>query len=256
MKNHFLMPYAGNKRNECEDLYNEIKNKLDVITTIMEPFCGSSAFSYYISTKHPNKYEYILNDNNKFLIQLYSIAKDEKKLIKLVQILNSKLQDIDKDKYKIIINEDNIIGWIIKNKIYNLKPGLFPNDTTTRPLLKSFDYMLTCPVINFLRNEKIKFYNVDAITLIEKYKNNKKCLIFLDPPYLISCNDMYKDAKVNVYEYLFNNKIENMKAFVLLCLESNWIIKLLFNGLIKKEYDKQYQMTKKKTTHIIISNFV
>ena len=63
MKNHFLLPYPGNKRNEVEGLYNEIINKLDDITTIIEPFYGSSAFSYYILTKHPKRFQYILNDN-------------------------------------------------------------------------------------------------------------------------------------------------------------------------------------------------
>ena len=253
MKNHFLLSYFGNKRNEVEGLYNEIINKLEVITTIIEPFCGSSAFSYYISTKHPKRFQYILNDNNKFLIQLYLIAKDETKLKKLVAVLNNKIKNIDREKYNLIIQEDNIIGWLIKNRIYNIHPGLFPNDE--KRVLKSFDYLFNCPIINFLRNEKIKIYNMDAIKLMEAYSNNNKCLIFLDPPYLVSCNDFYKDAKVNIYEYLFNNKIENMKASLLLCLEKNWIIEMLFNGQIKKEYGKKYESSKKHTTHFIISNF-
>ena len=253
MKNHFLLPYPGNKRNECEGIYNEIINKLDDITTIIEPFCGSSACSYYISTKHPKRFQYILNDNNKYLIQLYLIAKDESKLNKFIKVLDNKIKDLNKEKYDLIAKEDNLISWMITHKIYNIRAGLFP--TTGRPILKTFEYLKTCPIITFLQNENIKFYNVDAIRLMDAYTNNKKCLIFLDPPYLVSCNDFYKDAKVNIYEYLFNNKIENMKASLLLCLEKNWIIELLFNGQIKKEYGKKYEGSKKNTTHIIISNF-
>ena len=59
---------------------------------------------------------------------------------------------------------------------------------------------------------------------------------------------------VNIYEYLYKNNIDNMKALIILCLESNWIIKILFNNQIKKEYVKQYQISKKKTNHLIISN--
>jgi len=253
MKNHFLLSYFGNKRNEAEGLYNEIINKLDDITTIIEPFCGSSAFSYYISTKHPKRFEYILNDNNKYLIQLYLIAKDDNKLKKFVELLNNKIKNINRDKYNLIIKEDNVIGWLIKHRIYNIRPGLYPNNE--KSIIKTFDYLFNCPIITFLRNEKIKFYNIDAIRIMETYKNNSKCLIFLDPPYLVSCNDFYKDAKVNIYEYLFNNKIDTLKASLLLCLEKNWIIELLFNGHIKKEYGKKYESSKKNTTHIIITNF-
>ena len=69
MKNHFIIPYFGNKRMEVENLYNVIKDKLDEVDIIIEPFCGSSAMSYYISTQHPKKIKYILNDNNKKLIE-------------------------------------------------------------------------------------------------------------------------------------------------------------------------------------------
>ena len=65
---------------------------------------------------------------------------------------------------------------------------------------------------------------------------------------------MYLDTQVNIYEYLSNNTIDKMKATILLCLEDNWIIKLLFNKFIKSSYNKQYEVSKKKTTHLIISN--
>ena len=97
MKNHFFFGYAGNKRNECETIYDEIKNKLDNITTIIEPFCGTSAFSYYLSLKCPKQFKYVLNDNNIFLIQLYVIAKDEKKLEKLIKLLDEKIKGINKE---------------------------------------------------------------------------------------------------------------------------------------------------------------
>lgn len=41
MKNHFIFSYAGNKRNEAENIAEKIN--FDNITTIIEPFCGSAA---------------------------------------------------------------------------------------------------------------------------------------------------------------------------------------------------------------------
>ena len=90
---------------------------------------------------------------------------------------------------------------------------------------------------------------------MNKYKDNNKAFIFLDPPYLISCNSFYQDAKLNIYEYLSIHTIDKMKCKVLLCLEDNWIINLLFKKYITMKYDKIYQMTKKKTTHLIMDNF-
>ena len=55
MKQHFFMAYFGNKRQEVENLYNFLKSKLENIKNIVEPFCGSSALSFYISTLHPKK---------------------------------------------------------------------------------------------------------------------------------------------------------------------------------------------------------
>ena len=252
MKNHFFMGYAGNKRNECEDIYNEIKDKLTNIKTIIEPFCGTSAFSYFISLKHPKQFKYILNDNNKYLIQLYSIARDEQKLEQLIKLLDAKIKDLNKEKYLLIAKADGLLSWLIINKIYTIRPGLFP---INKKIITTFNYLKECPIIKFLRSEEIIFHNKDGVQIINEYKNNDHNFIFLDPPYLISCNSFYSDADVNVYEYLYINQINNMKALIILCLESNWIIKLLFNNQVKKEYSKLYQSSKKKTTHLIISNF-
>ena len=105
IKNHLFCGYAGNKRNECEIIYEEIKNKLDNIATIIESFCGTSAFSYYISLKHPKQFKYVSNDNNIFLIQLYAIAKHEKKLEQSIKLLDAKIKGIDKEKYLKIASE-------------------------------------------------------------------------------------------------------------------------------------------------------
>ena len=75
MKNHFYMPYYGNKRTEVEEIYNNID--LTNIKIIIEPFCGSCAMSYYIWTQSKTKMKYILNDNNPYMKQMYDIIKNE-----------------------------------------------------------------------------------------------------------------------------------------------------------------------------------
>ena len=78
MKNHFYISYNGNKRNEAENFYNSID--LSQIKSIIEPFVGTGAISYYIWTKNPDL-KFILNDNNKYIIEMYNIIKDDEKLI-------------------------------------------------------------------------------------------------------------------------------------------------------------------------------
>ena len=75
MTNHFIYSYNGNKRNEFKYL-NTVIDDIDKYDTIIEPFCGSSAISFNIWLKYPDK-KYILNDNDKDLINLYNLIKNE-----------------------------------------------------------------------------------------------------------------------------------------------------------------------------------
>jgi DNA adenine methylase len=251
-KNHFFIPYPGNKRSEVEKIYESLKDKLDDVEYIVEPFCGTSAFSYYISLKHPKKFKYILNDNNNLLIEMYKIAQDDDKLNELILDINDKIIEINKEKYNSIIKEPSLSSYIIKNTIYCMVPGLFPNDN--RKIKTDFNYLRDTPIINFLKTEDISFFHEDAIKIIEMYNNNRNALIFLDPPYVQANNDFYLESDTNIYEYLCNNNINKMTSSIILCLEDNWIIKLLFRHHKFITYDKVYQRSRKQTKHLIISN--
>lgn len=255
-QNHFLIPYYGNKRKEVVKIYDEIKDDIDKYKFIVEPFCGSSAFSYYVWLNNKDKnLTYVLNDNNKELFDLYNIAKDEIKFLKLYDDLDKiHKETTDKTKYLEICKkaDSDLTSYIYIHKIYCIRAGLYPTNKQYSP--DAFKTFLNAPIIEFIRNANIIFSNKDAISVYDEYKTNKKALIFLDPPYLASENSWYKDPKVNIYEYLFENDIIKEKALIVLCLEKNWIIKLLFKGKKSITYDKQYEATKKKTEHIIIIN--
>jgi len=62
-RSHFVISYKGNKRTEIKEILKGID--LSNIKYIVEPFCGSSALSYALSKMYPNKFTYILNDNNR-----------------------------------------------------------------------------------------------------------------------------------------------------------------------------------------------
>lgn len=256
MKNHFFIPYFGNKREEVEKIYETIKDKIDDAEIIIEPYCGTSAMSYYIWSKNPTKkVKYILNDNNKMLYELYTIAKDPVKFNELVDKLKELLLSCtSKNEYLKIVKEKDksITSYIFGNKIYNIRPYLYPSTRKINP--EAFKVFENAPIIKFLREADIEIKNEDAYKLYTEYKNNPKCLILLDPPYLTSDNDFYSNSNLNIYEKLAENDIKNEKSNIVLCLGNNWIIKLLFKNYKSVIYDKKYQTTKKSIEHIIIMN--
>ena len=152
-KNHFFMSYSGNKRNEFNNIYEQIKDKLDNIEIIVEPFCGSSAFSYFLSLKHPKKFKYILNDNNNFLMELYDTGSNKKLLNQLILKLNAFSKDLTKDKYYEIVKVDKFENWFYKNKVFNIRPGLYP---LNRTLKLNFEDLKEAPIMHFLKNEKVE----------------------------------------------------------------------------------------------------
>lgn len=252
MKNHFIIPYFGNKRMEVKNIYNVIKDRLETIQNIVEPFAGSSALSYYISTLHPKQYTYYINDIDNHLMELYNIMKDEKKTEDFLKQVNDILKDnFNKDKYIILKSNDNVVSWFIMHKVCSMRPGLYDLDYKYKK-----DIIFDAPIINFLRTENVILTCKDSIKIYNEHEDNKQSFIFLDPPYMQACNNFYTEERnFNIYEYIAHNNFKNKSAYIIFCLENNWIIQLIFKDYQNKIlYDKLYQASKKKTTHIIISN--
>jgi len=260
MKNHFITPYIGNKRDEVDIIYENIKPYIDDKKIIIEPFCGSSSISYYISLQQPNKYKYILNDLDKNLIELYKIMKDEDKLKKFIDDINKicfiNNEFIDKETYINLIKKDDLYAWYISRKYYNFRQGIYPIEKLRKRILLYYDKIKETPILHFLRTEDIEFKNMEAIDIYEEYKNNEEVFFIMDPPYMMACNYFYdndKTKKLNIYEYFnYNHTNNNNICFV---LENNWIINLLFKNYKRIEYDKKYNGYKRKNVkHIILIN--
>lgn len=246
MRNHFFISYSGNKRKEVETIYENIK--LEGVKTIIEPFCGSSSFSYYISLKHPQKFKYILNDNDTKLIELYKLCKNEKKMTEFINKVNEIILDKDfgKNEYLEVIKRDDIIGYYIKNKIFTLRPGLFPLSYKPKKL------SLSCPILDFIKTENIKFTNLNGNDVIKKYQHKPEYLIYLDPPYLLTCNAQYEDSDdvKDIFSYLY--KLRDHKAKIYLSIESNCLIDIIFEQFEKVKYEKKYNGFRKRVAKILL----
>lgn len=254
MTNHFIYPYTGNKRNEFKYLNNVIDD-IDNYDTIIEPFCGSSAISFNIWLKYPNK-KFILNDNNNDLIKVYDLIKNED-----IETIKNRLLDIKKN----INNDKNIFNIMFKNFKNSEEPDIYQyiyfnkfNGKNIVGLYKECKFKdftkQQYKFFEFIKTANITFINNDWYDVFKDYSNDEKALIIIDPPYLLSYNQYYKYFNTNIYEFFFNNNINQYKAKLILILENNWIIRLLFKDKKSFTYDKQYQPSKKQTSHIIISN--
>lgn len=256
MKNHFITFYTGNKREEVEDIYKglDLKN----IDTICEPFCGTSAVSFYISKKHPKKYTYILNDIDDKLIRLYESMRDPIKWQFLRCMFELQINAInDKKYYNKIVNQKGVISYLIAHKYYHYRAYVYPsgencpNSRKKKPLLKS-----NYPIIDFMRTENVILHNKDAIEILKEY-NKKNIIHILDPPYLFTCNSFYNDANLvkddfNIYEHLYKNS-KKYKTNIYIILEKIWFIEGLYKDKIIYEYKKNYNgFRKKKSIHCII----
>lgn len=112
-KNHFFVAYTGNKRNEVDDIIDNIE--FNDKENIIEPFCGSSAISFHIWKKYGDKFNYYLNDNSKKTIEIYEVFKNEN------------LITINDEIKKIIDNINNKEDWmkLFKNNEENKYKNLF-----------------------------------------------------------------------------------------------------------------------------------
>lgn len=256
MKNHFIFSYVGNKRGEVEIIFNQLN--LEGIDIIVEPFCGSSALSYYISTIYPNRFIYILNDMNPYIKKLYDILKSEEETNQLIDELKNIYHTHNKTLYLSIVNRNKtyingktFIGWMISHLTHAIVVGLFNNNDTIEKIHKRIENIKTAPIVNFLRTENVSIICGDGMDVYIPYSTRENTLIFLDPPYLITDNTQYDCNNQIVYEYLYNNKIENNQSNTILCLEWSWIVQLFFKNP-SHIYNKTYGS--KKTQHAIIKN--
>lgn len=250
MKNHFYMTYRGNKRGEVERILENID--LTNITTIIEPFCGSSALSYYIHTQHPNKFKYILNDNDPNLMKLYQMGK-EGTIHEFFNKINSMCFNengdfIDKERYMEIVKKNDFDGWFIAKKYFRLVKGLYPINIKNNVIKNDLGQGFT----DFLQSDDVHLSQIDAVDLVDRYKDDETCLLFLDPPYINLCNDFYECGGKNIYEYLHYNK--SFKSKIVVVVNETWINDILFANYKAIKYNKTYQQTKRKVIHCLYTN--
>jgi hypothetical protein len=267
MKNHYFTAYVGNKRKEIKDILPFID--FDNITTILEPFAGSAAMSYYISTQYPKRFKYILNDNDKINYDMFKVSIDPEKtrlfnenINKLIDEFNTYTDDVNRKIFYNNIDKNTLEGYIFTFKYSNIRRGLYPMISRINKIkpYKLQDY----PVYDFYNNENIVYENMDGVEFINKYNENDDKIFLLDPPYLKTSKGMgfYNNLNLNIYDWILEYEkliLENKNKFIFILEIIKEIEELFSNFKTLTTYEKQYCLigkTKKqrKTTHIVYSN--
>ena len=265
----------GNKRNELKLLLPIIEPHLDEDSIFVEPFCGSSIVSFNIYIKQICKKQHIkthINDIDEFRIKFYNNMNKEKERQKLYKLEQEILNKGEKFYYSIVREgDDEYLKYIISRRIHSFRNGLFP--TTKKIIL----HEISPNWKSFFKDSIIT--NKDYKVIFEKYKDNEKAFLYLDPPYMDSYNAGYNSFQGATHDKEFNiidntkmyidfiNILKDCKCKVLFSINDCALTRYLYKDYIKDTYNHIYQTVhlnikelnkgkkKKNTNVLIISNF-
>lgn len=226
---------------------------------IIEPFAGSFAVIRKVYNDY-TKYNLFINDLDEDLYFIYThideYIKEKNDLMELYKNnLDSYINTLEFPKKSTEFKNDILksdINEIIKNQLINT---FFIKGCMFKPIKSRLHNKIE---YNILKNATIT--NDDYIECIEKFKDDENAFIFLDPPYLFSNNSSYIPCKDTKHDTTFIlivllDYFKRCKCKLMLVINKLDIISYLFKDYIKDEYEKVYQITKKKMTHLIITNY-
>lgn len=262
----FYFSWFGNKRTELSKIFDAVN--MDDFDTIVEPFCGSGALMLECYARYGDTKKYVFNDTD----------------VRLISMLNFIKANGSQPLYDYCANKLNAEDWKTHQKAdlsdpYNffywnrVKAGFHRGSIPTKwPSLK--------------RNNKVeltdKCFMSDSTSLtgddwtecVNKYKDDPKALIFIDPPYFNSFNQEYygideinknkmaKDITTIFMDLL--NYMETGKCCLISITNSFALLDHVFKKFIHSKYVKTYNIpilidkkwSKKTTNHIVICNIL
>jgi site-specific DNA-adenine methylase len=176
----FYFPYYGSKRLDMKFLDEYID--LADISTIVEPFCGSSAFSYHCFSKLGFKGKFDLRDADKRLIGFLKKVKENKGITSFIEGINKFPKNPTTEQY-LNLCKDPTYGYYYSMKVYGIRKGMPPMKKDNRTRIDASKYT---KFDDFYLRKKTKVKVSDFKHTLAKYKDDVKALVFLDPPYLDS----------------------------------------------------------------------
>jgi site-specific DNA-adenine methylase len=267
----FYFPYNGNKRREIKYVDEAVTQLIESgqINKIVEPFCGSGALSFFFFKKYGDRLEYHLNDNDDMLVKfLHEVKRNGSR--QFFEYVNTQCEGLTVERFKEIIaigkEGRSMPEWFFSYKVYGTRQYMPPIIGGKRKY-GGYQHSKYENMDAFFGSDSVHLTHGDYEDILEKFKDDPKALIFIDPPYMDSYNRDYMSHKGNglnkdremrdmtkVYVDIAE-LLENDVAKVLTIQNSNHITRRLYRGYLKKEYGKLYTLTRKRTNHAIFCNF-
>lgn len=254
-KNHFIIPYVGNKREEYEHIKPLLQLQDDKLKNIIEPFAGSCAISFMIWKEHRDKFNYYINDIDINLYNIYNLIKMESIEIIEQNINRIKNECLKREDYEFRFkNQRDIYDYIYFHRYFFIRYGAYNERRCGHK--KPFKITRECSeFFDFIKSPNVFLSNDDGIKIFEYYCGKKNNVLILDPPYLGQDNNLYNVKNVAIYEYLNKIKLKDIKANIYVWVNDNWITRLIFQKwYFLKSYPKKYNFSRRNVEHTIICN--
>lgn len=162
-----------------------------------------------------------------------------------------------KAKHNAVVSkcDDDLLHWFYTKKCFQFRPKLFPSRQVGKAFVRTKGHEL---VDAFLKLDTVSIACQSYVATLEQHNAREKTMLFLDPPYLDSCNLTYCNVTNELgdgtafYRDIKKLVESNCGAVVLCVLNDNALLSLVFENHIKHKYAVTYGNTGKKTHHVVI----
>jgi len=242
----------GNKTNDIKFFKHLLPTES---INIVEPFGGT--FAVIKNIYSDEKYNLFVNDTDKQLYEVYTNIDEFIKFKIFINDIAGSCYDNEKKQVDFKLFKSKLTEDVKGHKFYDFIIKTIIN----RGMIVKYLKTLNVHIFNTDIYKRITFTNVNYIEVFNTHKYDENCFLFLDPPYLFCDNSSYQDqldgtdTSIILVDILKMFNDVDVKCKIMLIINSLEIIKYLFRGFIKSEYQRIYQLSKKKEQHLIICNY-
>lgn len=252
MSGLFYWSYPGNKRTEVKHIAPII---LDMaVKTVVEPFGGTCAVSRAMADTHA----VYVSDYDPGLTTFCNLFHTDAENI--CQRANDYLKrEWTRELYiaeqqrlgGIVPTRDNIHEFFaLKRYRQSIAPG--------RPPMRGGVIFMPANIMPKKYEALNEFYrgntyhNEPYTVAFDKFRDDPTACIFLDPPYVSTCNDSYykDESPQDMWEDIID-LFEHSRCGVLLAVKEDIWMKIAFKNWQVQKYDKTYQISKKTVSHVL-----
>jgi site-specific DNA-adenine methylase len=253
----FYFPYQGNKRLEIKHLAEYTRGisekKYD---TIVEPFCGSCAFSLAMY-KNGFRGRIVINDADETLVRFLRDIQENGSQ-KYFDFHNEKVCDnLTRERYHALLGQkrDDLLHWFFYRKCFYITEHRYYEKLMNKTAERTAAHAL---FDEFLRHCEIRCGDYNDV--FDEFEGDDRCFMFLDPPYLDSYNrDYAKFTKDGDGTYFYAEIIQKLKSdatrcSLLMVINGNSLTKYIYRKYTVAEYEKIYSTGKKRVSHLVVTN--